>query len=315
MSNIRLLLTILSLFISLLLLRLFLCLPAISPRVPPRRHRGTPTRLLIVLGSGGHTAEMLSLLRNLNPGSYTHRSYVVSSGDDFSAQKAVEFEQGLEARVRDITRYATTDDMKSTPQGSPSHYGTYDIAFVPRARQIHQSLLTTPFSALRCLMACSVILHGPASLPAPYLPLLPPKLGPPTRSYPPRRRSHSPSPSTVSRLPRHTYPDLIVTNGPATATILILASLILRFFSLPSFPFIPAAQDPVEPASIAIPASRKMRTIYVESWARVRRMSLSGRILVWGGICERVMVQWEGLAREGVIHGLGRREFRGVLIQ
>jgi beta-1,4-N-acetylglucosaminyltransferase len=49
-----------------------------------------------------------------------------------------------------------------------------------------------------------------------------------------------------------------------------------------------------------------MRTIYVESWARVRRLSLSGTILV--GVVDRFLVQWEGL------RGLGRAEYIGVLV-
>ena len=52
-----------------------------------------------------------------------------------------------------------------------------------------------------------------------------------------------------------------------------------------------------------------MRTIYVESWARVRGLSLSGKILVAVGACERVLVQWEGLGRAG------KGEFKGVLVR
>jgi beta-1,4-N-acetylglucosaminyltransferase len=71
--------------------------------------------------------------------------------------------------------------------------------------------------------------------------------------------------------------------------------LVLRFFS------------PVLPKGWA-PNEGSMRTIYVESWARVRRLSLSGRILVW--VVDRFLVQWEGL--EGV--GGGKGEFIGVLV-
>ena len=182
---------------------------------------------------------MLSLLTDLDPRSYTHRSYVVSSGDDFSARKAAEFEQELAKRA------------SNAPM-------SYDISFVPRARRVHQSLLTTSFSSLRCLFACFSVLRCPSA---------------------------GASPSTPN-----TYPDLILSNGPATATILIFASLLLRFFSLSG-------------------TSGKMRTIYVESWARVKGLSLSGKILVAVGACERVLVQWEGLGRAG------KGEFKGVLVR
>ncbi|MCJ1258882.1 UDP-N-acetylglucosamine transferase subunit [Lignoscripta atroalba] len=280
----------LSFFIlNLLFIRLLQILPISNPTRPQPRKRGSPTRLLIVLGSGGHTAEMFSLLRDLDPLSYTHRSYVISSGDDFSARKAIEFEQMLEERLKargpskpgplptsPATDSATSNSIelqheaKSTPVSngtplptSPQHQEVsppqpYDISTVPRARRIHQSLLTSPFSCLHCLVACIRVLHSPS---------------------PSRFITH-----------QRSYPDLLLLNGPATSTILLLASLLLRFLALPG-------------------TSGKMRSIYVESWARVKGLSLSGKVLVGLGACERVLVQWEGLAGVG-----GRGEFRGCLV-
>lgn len=49
-----------------------------------------------------------------------------------------------------------------------------------------------------------------------------------------------------------------------------------------------------------------MRTVYVESWARCRTLSLTGRLLDTLGV-DRFLVQWEGLVDMG-------REFRGVLV-
>ncbi|MCJ1379394.1 UDP-N-acetylglucosamine transferase subunit [Xylographa soralifera] len=284
-GHLALLLLVLITIVLLFLIHLTLLLPALSPPPPPRR-RGTPTRLLIVLGSGGHTAEMFSLLRDLDPSSYTHRSYVISSGDDFSAQKAVAFEVGLEAKCTMANVNAkATDGMRRR------RYGSYDICFVPRARRIHQPLLTTPVDALRCLWACFAVLRSPSR---------PPSLSQPSsaRSYPPRSQPRSSTPLT--------YPHLILTNGPATATILILASFLLRLF--PSF-LLPFLGLPSRTAGT-------MRCIYIESWARVRQLSLSGWLLVAGGMCDRVLVQWEGLAREGWQgRGWGKREFGGTLVR
>ena len=77
--------------------------------------------LLVILGSGGHTAEMLTILRRLPllAQKYTHRTYVVSSGDGFSAE-AVEFEESL--------------DRDGVGEGA------YDVLTVHRARRVHQSL-------------------------------------------------------------------------------------------------------------------------------------------------------------------------------
>ena len=75
----------------LFLLRLLWILPCIrsQPRPPPR----SSAKLLIVLGSGGHTTEMLRLLEPLDfTKRYKQRTYVVSSGDTLSEGKARSFE-------------------------------------------------------------------------------------------------------------------------------------------------------------------------------------------------------------------------------
>lgn len=242
---------------------------------------------------------MLSLLRDLDSHSYTHRSYVVSSGDDFSARKAVEFEWELQGRMKSHARDGQRDQ---SGKGKERQKVQYDVVFVPRARQIHQSLLTTPVSALRCLMACfSILCAPPVSLSSSS------SFSCRIRSYPPARSLPAPSPmspSSSSSCPL-TYPHLILTNGPATATILVVASLLLRM--LPAFLL----------AALGLPCpAGTMRCIYIESWARVRRMSLSGKLLVTGGMCERIVVQWEGLTKEGWRwRDWGRREFRGVLVR
>lgn len=171
---------------------------------------------------------------------------MIGSGDDFSAGQAEEFERGLVG--------------KSHRPSSSS--GGYTIHTVPRARQIHQPLLTSPLTSLHCFYACLFLLL---------------------------------------RHPQG-YPDLILTNGPATSLILILASTVLRYFA-----FLPLVQEsgPRDPSKVA----KKMRVIYVESWARVKKPSLSGRIIVWCGLCDRVLVQWKGLETRGW------GEFRGALVR
>jgi len=176
---------------------------------------------------------MLALLRNLNTDLYTHRSYVISEGDNFSARKAGEFEQAL-----------------------GSEDGTFDIVTVPRARKIHQSLLTTPISATRCLAACLWVLGSPST--------------------------------SKGKTAGLGYPDLVITNGPGTAVCVVVACLLLRFFAISG-------------------TDGKMRTVYVESWARVKGLSLSGKILLRA--VDRFLVQWEGLKGSG-----GRAEFIGVLV-
>ncbi|KAF7571597.1 UDP-N-acetylglucosamine transferase subunit ALG14 [Pyrenophora tritici-repentis] len=85
--------------------RLLAILPnaARSKKRLPRK-RPVATRVLIVLGSGGHTHEMFYLLHNLNTRNFTHRTYIVSSGDAFSAQRAANFERELEDAENDRVR-------------------------------------------------------------------------------------------------------------------------------------------------------------------------------------------------------------------
>ncbi|KAH8730177.1 oligosaccharide biosynthesis protein Alg14 like-domain-containing protein [Phaeosphaeriaceae sp. PMI808] len=264
-------------------LRLLAILPNQRAKTKQWRKQLRATRVLIVLGSGGHTHEMFYLLRDLDTRKYTHRTYVVSSGDAFSAQRAQMFEKELEDRERKKQREeaeqtdtsiptltvngkATAKNMEPSkpPCLGPDHY---NIAIVPRARNIHQSLLTTPFSSLWTLcMSFAPLLSAP-----PLLPGVPP--------------------ATPYERAAADLPDLIITNGPATAVIIILASLILRFFN-------------VRGAN----SRRKCRTIYAESFARVKGLSLSGKML--SRVVDRFLVQWEELAGAGG----GRAEFWGMLV-
>lgn len=94
----------------------------VSRRGQRRREvrRSTPCRTLVVLGSGGHTAEMLGLLGGMKLDNYQPRVYVAAEGDEMSVKKAGAFEsrQNREADVRKI----------------------------PRARKVLQSYVTSVFS-------------------------------------------------------------------------------------------------------------------------------------------------------------------------
>jgi beta-1,4-N-acetylglucosaminyltransferase len=75
---------------TLILVRLLWILPSFKPQPPSPRK--SSAKLLIVLGSGGHTAEMLRLLQSLNFDKYTRRTYIISTGDTLSESKARNFE-------------------------------------------------------------------------------------------------------------------------------------------------------------------------------------------------------------------------------
>jgi beta-1,4-N-acetylglucosaminyltransferase len=156
------------------LIRLACILPIFSPK-PPSPHR-TSARLLIVLGSGGHTAEMLRLLQPLNFNKYVHRSYIVTSGDTLSESKAREFEKQTQTSVHPSV------DLSS-----------FEINYVPRARKVGQSWLTTMFTSLHCLTASfTAVLRSP----------LPDAVLPPTihTNPDPLQRSRNLRPNMSSRL-------------------------------------------------------------------------------------------------------------------
>ncbi|KAJ9215796.1 hypothetical protein DTO166G4_2633 [Paecilomyces variotii] len=259
---------------------------AISQRgpVPKCRRRHTPTHLLVVLGSGGHTTEMFSMLRcmPLDPAIYTYRTYVVSSGDSFSARKALEFEEELEG----TGHHDHADGEKHDDDASSLQSDSYIIITVPRARRVHQSFLTAPFSTLQCFWACLQVLRG---------------AHPDQRSF--KRKAAS------------TYPDLILTNGPATAVCVILAAKLLRLLN---YTFPRRSRSLQSPSGQCVGSESKelspapLRTIFVESWARVTTLSLSGKILL--PFVDRFLVQWPALAGRRAWKGMRETQYVGTLV-
>lgn len=62
------------------------------------KEKGKKKRLMVLLGSGGHTGEMLRILEQWTPGiSKLHREYVISSGDSTSVLKLKNFEENMPA--------------------------------------------------------------------------------------------------------------------------------------------------------------------------------------------------------------------------
>ncbi|KIJ40935.1 glycosyltransferase family 1 protein [Sphaerobolus stellatus SS14] len=222
----------LSLFLVLFLVvvfRLYLILPSRKSKsdVVPTRSRNSQCHLAVFLGSGGHTSEALTLLSSIYFERYTPRTYIVSQGDTLSIERARAFEES---------------------KAKSKKNDEYRILEIPRARRVHQFLLTTPPTALRSAITC--IYH---------VCLLPVITGRP-------------------------FADILLVNGPGTCVILCAAAYASRLCFIPS-----------------------PRLIYVESFARVDSLSLSGRIL--RPFVDRFLVQWPELLKDG-----GRGEYRGWLV-
>ncbi|CUS07851.1 unnamed protein product [Tuber aestivum] len=118
----------------LLFLRLLSVTPSITRADRPRSPPAMKPHILYLLGSGGHTTEMLSLISSscsLSRASRCKRTYMISRGDVLSAKKATAFE--------------------SASNSSPA---SYDILEIPRARLVGQSWLSTPWTCAACLAGC-----------------------------------------------------------------------------------------------------------------------------------------------------------------
>ena len=181
---------------------------------------GPAGALMVVLGSGGHTAEMLTLVRSLPaaeaaeaaprgpaPAGMTYpRCYVVAETDALSASKALRLE------------------------GAGGDAGRVRVETVPRSREVGQSYLTS------CLTTMSAMC------------------------------------SALPVVARH-RPRLLLVNGPGTCLPLCVAARALSALRL-----------------------GRTRVVYVESIARVRSLSLTGKLLHALGIADRLLVQWPELA-------------------
>ncbi|KAH9485438.1 UDP-N-acetylglucosamine transferase subunit ALG14 [Psilocybe cubensis] len=160
----------------LFLYRAFSILPNKS-RKPKRLSVGKNScSIAVFLGSGGHTNEALLLISALDVDRYGPRTYIVSSGDDLSVQKAIKFESQIS-------------------EGNKSNYYMLSI---PRARRVHQSLLTVPASTAYSFIYCVYCLA--------FRPLF--------------------DPNTPG------YPDVLLLNGPGTCFVLCLAVYVNKFLGL-----------------------------------------------------------------------------------
>jgi len=174
---------------------------------------------------GGHTSEALTLVSSLDCRRYRRRIYLVSDGDVLSAQKAheLEFKRG---GSKEIQESPFLDNLQCT------------ILTVPRARKVHQTPWTTPFTAARSLAFC--LYHFTV------LPLL--------------------------RMQRTAFADVLILNGPGTCFVLCLAVFVNKVSSH----ILQARSSAKPPQLLGLPSPV---VIYVETFARVKSLSLSGKLV------------------------------------
>ncbi|KAG5565179.1 hypothetical protein RHGRI_001170 [Rhododendron griersonianum] len=192
-----------------------------------------PLSTLIVLGSGGHTAEMLNLLSVLHTDSFTPRLYIAAATDNMSLQKARLFESSVIDKVfrmaalkYKLLRVSATLLYKTGVLENAQFMQIY------RSREVGQSYLT---SIGTTVMAIAHALWLMIKI----------------------------------------RPQVILCNGPGTC----LPLCVIAFF-------------------FKVVGIRWSSTFYVESIARVRRLSLTGLLLYELHMADKFFVQWPQLQRK-----------------
>lgn len=102
-----------------------------------RRNVGTiavkrkgPVRTMIVMGSGGHTAEMLQIVERMDFVKYTPRQYILAEADKTSVVKVIDVE------VRHESELTKRD---------------YEIVTITRSRHVQQNYLSSMFTTLTAI--------------------------------------------------------------------------------------------------------------------------------------------------------------------
>ncbi|MED6191861.1 hypothetical protein PIB30_004521 [Stylosanthes scabra] len=97
---------------------------------PMSRRTQKPVSTLIILGSGGHTAEMINLLAVLQKDRFNPRFYIAAATDNMSLQKAELLENSLAAE-------------NGTPVNNPAKFMK-----IYRSREVGQSYITSIWTTL-----------------------------------------------------------------------------------------------------------------------------------------------------------------------
>ncbi|CAK7562287.1 MAG: UDP-N-acetylglucosamine transferase subunit [Sporothrix epigloea] len=140
-----------------------------------------------------------------------------------------------------------------------SQRDSWDIFYVVRARRVHQPLYTAWFSALQSALSVIQAL------------LSPPKAATGHRL--------SKGDETINgHAEPFIHPDLIVTNGPGTGFIVCLMAFALKI-------------------ACVIPTNRCC-ILFVETWAHVSTLSLTGKLFYYSRIADLFVVQHEPLAEK-----------------
>jgi beta-1,4-N-acetylglucosaminyltransferase len=154
--------------VSIGLFRLWAIIPWKKQPLSQRKgaHRTDKVKTMIVLGSGGHTAEMLKLLTSLDLERYTPRCYVIAATDNHSMTKMEQFESAHNrSHFSDNTKSGTKkleEKMKEAQKvkGLETDWTNVRAVVIPRSREVGQSYISSVWTTLVALkQALAVVFY------------------------------------------------------------------------------------------------------------------------------------------------------------
>lgn len=111
--------------------RVFYLLALKNETKPRGKSRNMSSKTMIVLGSGGHTTEMMNLVSALDKHRYHPRHYVIADSDQLSVEKVKQFEEPTTSK---------SDNFYWTP--------------IFRSRNVHQSYVSSVFTTALAFLKC-----------------------------------------------------------------------------------------------------------------------------------------------------------------
>eukprot|EP00887_Chlorella_sp_A99_P008279 scaffold12.g8279.t1 len=228
------------------------------------RRRGN-VKTMIVLGSGGHTAEMIALLRGFNLSVYQPRCYVVAATDAMSGSKAAAFEAEVRVAEAEAGRVAAAG-LAADGSASTSQAAQQPLRRSPRKAAQAQAAATQerPAPPARKAPAAGAAgRRGPGAVgalhkqagaaAAQYSSSTIPRSREVGQPWLSSARSTAYSLWFAAALVFRQRPDLLLVNGPGTCVPIVAAAWLARLLG-----------------------AARGRVAYVESIARVYRLSLTG---------------------------------------
>ncbi|KAI1302439.1 UDP-N-acetylglucosamine transferase subunit [Mortierella claussenii] len=208
---------------------------------------------------------MLRLVSVLDVTKYSPRHYVVGWDDSASVEKVHRLEAARgQNDITSILFQAGTRSSKTGMKADDSRgLDGYTVHQIPRSRHVHQSIFTTPFTLVKSLLVAVPLVQRLTCLSK--------------HDIQPTISSVTLGVSSLSSAaggPRRA--SVLLMNGPGTCFALALAVIGARV--------------------LGVPDEQTPDLVFVESFARVRTLSLAGKLLY--PLCDVFLVQWPGLVTQ-----------------